>query len=140
MKIEIMTDGNFKNFVKRNNIEANRIYKTHDGSKKSNLYFEIWEIEKSDVKNIEMSCMMEDVWMCYSKGVGGATPFEFLTIHGQFVIGWTAINNKDTFDCMTDYFKEGLGITDVNEMCAHSVTLAKTNGWTLNKTWRMLEG
>ena len=140
MKIEIMTNGEFKELIKHYKFDAKRIYKTPADIYNDHPYFEIWEVEKSDVKNIANVCMIEEVWMCYSKGVGGSTPFEFLTINGQFVIGWTAKSNKDTFNCLTDYFKDGLGITNASDMCAYAVTLAKTNGWTLAKTWKLLEG
>ena len=140
MKVEIMTNNKFKDIVKNYKLDANRVYKTPFDPNNTKPRFEIWEVEKSDVKNIEMNCMTEGVWMCYSKGVGGSTPFEFLTINGQFVIGWTAKNNNDTFNCLTDYFKDGLGITDASDMCAYATTLAKTNGWTLSKVWKLLEG
>ena len=140
MKIEIMTNGEFKRVIKQHNIDAKRVYRTPADPYNDHPYFEVWEVEKADVKNIETTCLTEDVWMCYSKGVGGATPFEFLTINGQFVIGWTAKNNKEKFNCLTDYFVDGLGIADADDMCAYAVTLAKTNGWNLVKTWKLLEG
>lgn len=138
MKVEIFTNNKFKNIVKSQDIAATRTYRRNVNN--TPPYYEVWEVEKSDVKNLEMICMAEGVWMCYSKGAGRGTPFEFLTINGQFAIGWTAKNNKDTFNCLTDYFMDGLGIADANEMCACATTLAKTNGWTLSKTWKLLEG
>lgn len=140
MKIEIMTNGKFKNLSKQHAWDANRVYRTPADDNRKRPYFEIWEVEKSDVKDIENVCLVEDVFACYSKGVGGATPFEFLTINGQFVIGWTAKNGSDTFECLTEYFKDGLGVTNIRDMCAYATTLAKTNGWTLSKTCKMLEG
>jgi hypothetical protein len=139
MKIEIMTNGKFKNLSKQHGWDANRVYRTPADDNRKRPYFEIWEVEKSDIKNIENVCLIEDVFACYSKGVGGATPFEFLTINGKFVIGWTAKNNKDTFECLTEYFKDGLGVTNARDMCAYATTLAKTNGWTLSKTFKLLE-
>jgi hypothetical protein len=138
MKVEIFTNNKFKNIVKSQDIAATRTYRRNVNN--TPPYYEVWEVEKSDVKNLETICMTEGVWMCYSKGAGRGTPFELLTINGQFTIGWTAKNNKDTFNCLTDYFMDGLGIADANEMCACATTLAKTNGWTLSKTWKLLEG
>lgn len=140
MKVEIVTNSDFHDVVEQHELNAKCIYKTPDDLYNDHPYFEIFEVEKSDVKNIENICMVEGTWMCYSKGAGRGTPFEFLTINGQFVIGWTTTNNKDTFNCLTDYFMYGLGIADVNEMCACAVTIAKTNGWTLSKTFKLLEG
>jgi hypothetical protein len=140
MKIEIMTNGDFKDLQKHYKFNANRVYKTPKDINNEHPYFEIWEIEKSDLRSIEETCLTEDVWMCYAKGSNMGTPFEPLTINGQFVIGWTTNNKEDTFDCLSEYFMHGLGITNDDQICAGSSTLAKTNGWSLNKTWKMLEG
>lgn len=137
MKVEIMTNYDFEGLVKRMGFDAKRLYKC---SKDDNPYYEIWEVEKADVKTIENTCMLDGVLFCYSKGANRGTPFEPLTIHGEFVIGWTTINNKDTFNCLTDYFTDGLGITDPYEICACTTTIAKANGWSLSDMWRKLEG
>lgn len=137
MKVEIMTSCGFKDLVKRMEFEAKQLYKCQ---KDDDPYYEIWEIEKADVKTIENTCMLEGILFCYSKGANRGTPFEALTINGQFVIGWTAANNKDTFNCLTDYFTDGLGITDPYEICACATTMAKANGWSLSDIWRKLEG
>lgn len=137
MKVEIMTSCSFKDLVKRMEFEAKQLYKCQ---KDDDIYYEIWEIEKADIKTIENTCILEGILFCYSKGANRGTPFEPLTIHGEFVIGWTAINNKDTFNCLTDYFTDGLGITDPYEICACATTMAKANGWSLSDMWRKLEG
>lgn len=137
MKVEILTSCGFKDLVKRMEFEAKQLYKCQ---KDDDPYYEIWEIEKADVKTIENTCMLEGILFCYSKGANRGTPFEALTINGQFVIGWTAANNKDTFNCLTDYFTDGLGITDPYEICACATTMAKANGWSLSDIWRKLEG
>lgn len=137
MKVEIMTSCSFKDLVKHTEFEAKQLYKCQ---KDDDPYYEIWEIEKADVKTIENTCMLEGILFCYSKGANRGTPFEALTINGQFVIGWTAANNKDTFNCLTDYFTDGLGITDPYEICACATTMAKANGWSLSDIWRKLEG
>lgn len=137
MKVEIMTSCGFKDLVKRTEFEAKQLYKCQ---KDNDPYYEIWEIEKADVKTIENTCMLEGILFCYSKGANRGTPFEPLTIHGEFIIGWTTVNNKDTFNCLTDYFTDGLGITDSYEICACATTMAKANGWSLSDMWRKLEG
>lgn len=138
MKVEIFTNNKFKNVVKNNGFDATRLYRRNINN--TPPYYEIWEVEKSDVKNIEIACMTEDVFFCYSIGEHRGTAFECLTINNQFVIGWTAKDNKDTFDNLMDYFTNGLGIIDMHTMAAYSVSLAKSNGWTLSKTWKLLEG
>jgi hypothetical protein len=138
VKVEILTNNKFYNIVRSINTDAKCVHKcTKD---KNKPYYEIWEVEKSNIQEIETACMFEDVLFCYSNGANRGTPFECLTIHGEFVIGWTAVNNEDKFDCLTDYFTDGLGITDSDEVCACAVTLAKTNGWSLAQLWKKLEG
>lgn len=140
MKIEVMTNGEFNGLADHYKFDAKQLYKSPIAPYNDLPYYEIWEIDKSDLRAIEEACMAEDVLFCYSKGANRGTPFEPLTINGQFVIGWTAINSKDTFNCLTDYFTDGLGITDPHEVCACSTTMAKTNGWSLSQLWQKLEG
>lgn len=141
MKIEIMVSGDFKDLMSEcMEFNVKRLYKCPDGANNSHSHYEIWEIEKSDARKIEEICMLNGVLFCYSKGANKGTPFEPLTINGQFVIGWTAVGNKNTFNCLTDYFTDGLGIADPYEICACATTMAKTNGWSLSDMWRKLEG
>lgn len=140
MKIEIMTNCKFNDLVEHYKFDAKQLYKSPIDPYNDRSYYEIWEIEKSDVRAVEEACMAENVLFCYSKGANRGTPFEPLTIHGEFVIGWTTVNNKDTFNCLTDYFIDGLGITDSYEICACATTMAKANGWSLSDMWRKLEG
>lgn len=132
--VEILTNSSFGEITKDLGTNARRRYT--DG----HSHYEIWEIDKSDVKRAEETCMSENILFCYSKGASRGTPYEILTINGQFVIGWTTNNNKDTFNCLSDYFTDGLGITDPYEICSCAVTLAKTNGWTLAQIFEKLEG
>lgn len=140
MKVEILTNCDFEDLVKRMKFDAKQLYKCLEDIYNDHPYYEIWEVEKTDIKTIENTCMLEGILFCYSKGANRGTPFEALTINGQFVIGWTAANNKDTFNCLTDYFTDGLGITDPYEICACATTMAKANGWSLSDIWRKLEG
>ena len=135
-----MTNGEFSDVVEHYKFDTKRLYKTPIDPYDDHPYYEIWGIEKSDLRTVEEACMIEDVLFCYSKGASKGTLFEPLTIGGQFVIGWTAIDNKDTFNCLTDYFTYGLGVTDPYEVCACATTIAKTNGWSLSQLWRKLEG
>lgn len=140
MKIEVMTNGEFNGLADHYKFDAKQLYKSSIDLYNDTPYYEIWEIEKSNVRTIEAICIAEDVLFCYSKGANRGTPFEPLTINSQFVIGWTAINGKDTFNCLTDYFTDGLEVTNPYEVCACATTMAKTNGWSMSQLWKKLEG
>ena len=140
MKVEFMTNSEFSNVVEHYKFNAKQLYKSPTDPYNDHPYYESWETEKSDLRVVEEACMVEDVLFCYSKGASRGTPFEALIINGQFVIGWTAVNGKDTFNCLTDYFTEGLEVTDPYEVCACATTMAKANGLSLSQLWNKLEG
>jgi hypothetical protein len=137
MKVEIFTNNKFKNIVKSQGITATRTYRRNVNN--TPPYYEVWEVEKSDVKNLEMSCLTEGVFFCYSIGEHRGTAYDFININGVGVIAWQEDCKKDNFDNLTDYFKECLGVTDAWQMAAYSVYLAKTNGWSLATLWSKLE-
>ena len=137
MAIEILGGGGLHRAFKELNIKAVKTY-----SRSEKPHYEVWELSKDDAKTLEYVTNWQDDWgwFHYSNGEHRGTACDFLTIRNQFVIGWAAQNNNDTFECLTDYFINGLGVTDVSTMCAYSMYIAKTNGWTLSKTWEILEG
>lgn len=135
MKIEVLTGSKFYNIAKNMKLDAKCMYKCQESP-----HYEIWSIEKSDARNIEETCMSENILFCYSNGEHRGVAYDLLTINGVSVIAWQENSKKDTFDCLTDYFKECLGVSDSHKIAAYSVYLAKTNGWTLSETWRKLEG
>lgn len=136
MKIEVMTGKKFDKIVKELNISAERIYQTPH--KDEYPHYEIWTIDKSNLEDVESVCILNKVLFCYSKGTNRGTAFEPLTVNGQFVIGWTAVNGEDTFDNLIDYFKDGLEITNPHEVCACAITMAKNNGMTFVDVWKKL--
>lgn len=140
MKVEIMTNGDFSDVVENYKFNAKRQYRNSIDLYNEYPYYEIWEIEKSDVRAIEEACIAEDVLFCYSKGANRGTPFEPLTIGGQFAIGWTAVNNKSMFNGLIDYLINGLEIANVYEMNACATAMAKANGLSLSQLWKKLEG
>ena len=140
MRVEILTNGDFDGVVQVTNAYARCVYRSPEDLYMDRPYYEIWEVEKSDIPELERACMFEDVLFCYSNGANRGTPYEFLTINDEFTIGWPAVDNNDKFDCLTDYCLTGLGITDSYELGACAVTLAKTNGWSLAQLWKKLEG
>ena len=134
---EILGGGALHKAFKELGINATRTYK---GSEKP--YYQVWELSKEDCKKLEYEVEWQDEWgwFFYSNGEHRGTAYDFLTINGVGVIAWQENCDKDTFDCLTDYFKECIGATDIAQIAAYSVYLAKTNGWTLSKMWQMLEG
>ena len=140
MRVEILTGGEFSSIVEKLRINAERLYMCPEDIYNDHPYYEVWAVEKSDVNNIETACMSEEVFCCYSNGGNRGTAYDLLTIHGAPVIAWQENSKKDTFNCLTDYFMDCLGVTDSEEICEYSVYLAKTNGWSLSELWRRLEG
>lgn len=139
MKVEILTNSEFDDIIWALNTEAKCLYKTPEDLYADYPYYEIWEIEKSDVKTIETACMFEDVMFCYSNGEHRGTPYDLVNINGVQIIGWLEGSKDDTFDCLIDYFRDCLGVTDSYEICAYSTYLAKTNGFTLAELWEKLQ-
>lgn len=137
MVVEIMGGNGLHKAFKELDIETTRTYR---GSEKP--HYEVWEISKEDLKKLEYAAFWEDGWgwWSYSKGEHRGTACDFLTINGVDVIAWQEDSMNDSFKCFTDYCKDCLGITEKNKICAYSVYLAKTNGWSLSELWKKLEG
>ena len=140
MKVEILTNSEFDDIIWSLNSDAKCLYKSPEDIYGDHPYFEIWEVEKQNIQEIEVACMYEDVLFCYSNGEHRGTPCDFITINGVSIIGWLEGNEKDTYDCLTDYFRDCLDVTESYEICAYSVYLAKTNGWSLAQLFEKLEG
>ena len=134
---EILGCGALHKAFKELGIDATRTYKSSEKP-----YYQVWELSKEDCKKLEYESEWNDElgWFCYSNGEHRGTAYDFITINGIGVIAWQEGCSKDKFDCLTDYFKDCLGVVDVELMAAYSVYLAKTNGWTLSKIWQLLEG
>lgn len=134
---EILGGGALYKAFRELDIDATRTYK---GSEKP--YYQVWELSRDDLKKLEYTVEWNDEWgwWCSSKGEHRGTAYDFITINGTGIVAWQEDSKKDTFNCLTDYFKECLGVTDRNQMCAYSVYLAKNNGWSLAQLWSKLEG
>ena len=134
---EILGGGALYKAFRELGIEATRTYK---GSDKP--YYQVWELSKDDLRKLEYHEEWKDEWgwWSYSKGEHRGTAYDFLTINGVGVIAWQENSKKDTFKCLTDYFKDCLGVADRNKIGAYSVYLAKTNGWSMSDMWKKLEG
>lgn len=135
--MEIMGGGALHKAFRELDIEATRTYKG-----KEKPHYQVWELSKDDVKKLEYVPEWKDEWgwFCHSNGEHRGTAYDFLTINDVGVIAWQEDCKQDTFACLTDYFKDCIGVTDNNQIAAYSVYLAKTNGWSLSDLWKKLEG
>ena len=134
---EILGCGALHKAFKELGIEATRTYKSADKP-----YYQVWELTKDDIKKLEYATDWNDEWgwFCHSNGEHRGTAYDIINIHGVSTIAWQEDGECDTFDCLTDYFKNCLGVTDAHRFCSYSVYLAKNNGWTLAELWKRLEG
>lgn len=129
MKVEMLTTGNIEKILKDNNIAFN---KTYSGDK-----YKVIEVDKKDAKVLSNS-VLEGAWCKFSNGAGGS-PCDIFTVNGQMLIGWSNGNN-DTYDTLSDYMSDELGVTDDDDVCDYAVGLAKANGMQLSKLFRFYEG
>jgi hypothetical protein len=133
---EIMGGSGLHKAFKELGIKATRTYKRSEKP-----FYEVWELSKEDAKKLEYTFEWKDEWgwFCHSNGEHRGTAYDFLTINGIGVIAWQEDCKTDTFDCLTDYFKDCLGVTDRETICAYSVYLAKNNDWSLSEMRKKLE-
>ena len=129
MKVEMLTTGNIEKILKDNNIAFN---KTYSGDK-----YKVIEVDKKDAKQFSNS-IMEGAWCKFSNGAGGSA-CDIFTVNGQMLIGWSNGHN-DTYDTLSDYMKDELGVTDDNDVCDYAAGLARANGMTMSKLFRFYEG
>lgn len=134
---EIFGGGGLHKAFKELGIKATRTYRR--GEKP---YYEVWEVSKEDAKALEYATNWQDDWgwFHYSNGEHRGTAYDFLDINGVSIIAWQENCKTNTFNCLTDYFHDCLGVTDRYLISAYSVYLAKTNGWSLSEMWKKLEG
>ena len=167
MAVEILAGGGIQNAFKELGIKAKMTYR---GAKEP--YYEIWELDKKDLKTLEESYEWPDSWGFYrhAKGSNMGTACSFFTINGQELIAWDGStrddlrndwdnesdNEKMTFkflwknyeeaympreySSLTDYMVEELGVSTATNVCALAVDLARTNGMTMGKLFKIYEG
>jgi len=118
-------------------IDAKRTYKSSHKP-----YYEVWEINKKDLKTLEdvIEWPEEFGWWRSSKGSNMGTPADFFTVNGQFMIGWETRDGNDTYDSLIDYFNKGLGVGMESNMCALAVDLGRANGMSMGRLFEIYEG
>lgn len=119
------------------NIDAKRTYKSSHEP-----YYEVWELNKKDIKTLEEIMEWEPDWGWWrsAKGSNMGTAANFFTINGQFMIGWETIDGNDTYDSLMDYFHKGLGVGMESNICALAVDLARVNGVSMGRLFEIYEG
>ena len=105
-------------------------------------YYEIWDINKKNLRALEEAEEWGDTygWWRYAKGSNLGTPAEFLTINGQFMIGWETVDGNNTYDSLMDYFHKGLSIGMESNIIALAVDLGRANGKTVAQLFKTYEG
>lgn len=129
MKVEVLTTGNIEKVLKDNNINFK---KTYSGDK-----YKVIEVDKKDAKYLSNS-ILEGAWCKFSNGAGGSA-CDIFTVNGQMLIGWSNGHN-DSYDTLSDYMKDELGVTDDNDVCDYAAGLARANGMTMSKLFKFYEG
>ena len=129
MKVEVLTTGNIEKVLKDNNINFK---KTYSGDK-----YKVIEVDKKDAKYLSNS-ILEGAWCKFSNGAGGSA-CDIFTVNGQMLIGWSNGHN-DSYDTLSDYMKDELGVTEDNDVCDYAAGLARANGMTMSKLFRFYEG
>lgn len=134
---EILAGGGIQNAFRELGIKAKRTYKcSHEP------YYEVWDVDKKDLKILENTYEWPDEfgWYRYAKGSNMGTAASFLTVNGQFMIGWESREGKDTYETLLDYFHTGIGAGQPRNIIALAVDLARANGKTVAKLFQTYEG
>ena len=137
MATEILAGNGIQNAFKEFGIKAKRAYK---GTKEP--YYEIWEIDKKDLRMLEDAPEWDGSWGWYrhAKGSNMGTACDFFTVNGQFMIGWETRDGNDTYDSLLDYFHKGLSVGMESNICALAVDLARVNSVSLGRLFQTYEG
>lgn len=129
MKVEVLTTGNIEKVLKDNDIHFK---KTYSGDK-----YKVIEVDKKDAKELSNS-ILDGAWCKFSNGAGGS-PCDIFTVNGQMLIGWSNGHN-DSYDTLSDYMSDELGVADFDGVCDYAAGLAKANGMSLSRLFRFYEG
>ena len=134
---EIFAGGGIHNAFRELGIKAKRTYM---GEKEP--WYQVWEVDKKDMKVLEETYEWPDTWgwWRHARGSNMGTAADFLTINGQFMIGWETQDGNDTYDTLLDYFHQGLGVGMESNICALAVDLGRANGMSMSRLFKTYEG
>jgi hypothetical protein len=90
--MEILAGNGIQNAFKELGIKAKCAYKSSHEP-----YYEIWDVDKRDVKILEETTEWLDEWGWWrgAKGSNLGTAADFFTVNGQFMIGWNGPSRDD---------------------------------------------
>lgn len=136
MNVELLAGGGIHKAFKELGIKALRTYHNE------NVPYQVWEIDKKDLHLLDEAAEWNDKWgwYRYTKGSNMGSACDFYTINGQFLIGWKSLQDKDTYDSLIDYFADGLGCNDGTTVAALAKDLARYNGMTMAKLFKVFQG
>ena len=103
---EILAGNGIHKAFKELGIQAKRTYKcSHEP------YYEVWELDKKDLKLMEETSEWSDAWGWWrsAKGSNLGTAADFFIVNGQFMIGWDGSKRdslRDEWDNMPFEEKE----------------------------------
>lgn len=137
MKIEILATNGIKSAFKELGIQAAKTYKSTD-----NFAYSVWEIEKTDLDKLQNPPVWNKGWGWFAYGGKSkrGTAYDFLTINGEFLIGWNHNNGPDTYDKLSDYLSDNLNIQTNDDLYTTLNDLCKTNGISLSGLLKKFEG
>ena len=70
-------------------IKAKKVYATEDKDNPVHPRYEVYEIDKSDLKLLETISWADDFgWYRYAKGSNMGTPYSFFRVNGHDLIAW----------------------------------------------------
>ena len=92
MAIEILGGNGLHRAFKELGIKATRTYRRSEKPR-----YEIWELSKDDLKQLEYTAEWKDEWgwWRYAKGSNMGTPFDFFTVNGKELIAWDGPKRED---------------------------------------------
>lgn len=134
---EIFGGGGLENAFEALNIQAKRTYRSSHEP-----YYEVWELNKKDLRILEEVMEWDDSWGWWrsAKGSNMGTAADFFTVNGQFMIGWETLDGNDTYDSLIDYFHKGLSVGMESNICALAIDLARANGLSLGRLFQTYNG
>lgn len=96
---EILGGGSLYKAFRELGIEATRTYKG-----KEKPHYQVWELSKDDLKQLEYATEWKDEWgwWRYAKGSNMGTPFDFFNVKGKELIAWDGPQREDLRDDWAD--------------------------------------
>ena len=165
MAVEILAGGGIQNAFKALGINAKKTYKmSHEP------YYEIWEIDKKDMKALEETSEWSNEWgfFRYAKGSNLGTACSLFTVNGKELIAWDGSRREDLYDdweveeekeqyhysfkeyeesmmprqydTLLEYMCNEIGASLESNIIALAVDLGRANGKTVAQLFETYEG